>query len=331
MDTWERRGIPYVRGWNNAPDSGPTFEVTYDPDTDTLTIVASQPIFSALDNVNYQTDDGSGSFDFNSFSIDSPTTITIPDAINVFGGTPGVTLEQMDFFNAGPTFIGTWTGSVLLAEELAILAAIGLSVNTDPAAEPSAVACDTIETAVGAPAVAFQVTGDTGAIGGIRVTSDLGVNDFMQATNPENFLKWGESVFYVTSPIFQPSIVTSAQLLDLAGDPLLPDTPLANSPKEFYEIVTTQVLDYDTNTMTITFDPPISGGLPTQVTIFDCGVNGPTYEPGDPEVVTWDANEIVITDAVWIIASFELDWLEIFGPDSVPGYKLYGNPIQEDI
>lgn len=104
-DSWERRNVPYTDGYNN-PASQP-FNVTYDAAQDLLTMTSVEGLFEFLDSIDYSGElngtEQSGVGTLDNF------TATIENA-SVQLGIGEIT--QVDFYEAGPTLIGTWTGSV---------------------------------------------------------------------------------------------------------------------------------------------------------------------------------------------------------------------------
>lgn len=132
-DSWERRVLPYVPGWNNAPVTGPQFTVTYNAGPDTLTITVDQPIFGPVDTINYQGSNGSGQLNLGSghFVVDSPTQITVGANANNAGfllNAP-TNITQLDFFSPGPTLIGTWTGTEAIGVGINIASADSTAEN----------------------------------------------------------------------------------------------------------------------------------------------------------------------------------------------------------
>jgi hypothetical protein len=114
-DSWERRNIAVTPGYNN-PDFGTlTFTPTYDPGSDSLVVTASHPVFAAIASVGFQSTSNSGTiYTPLGVVIDSATQITIPNASS-YDATP-FDFTQLDFFNAGPTLIGTWNGVVSVTD-----------------------------------------------------------------------------------------------------------------------------------------------------------------------------------------------------------------------
>lgn len=115
-DTWDRRGIPFVPGWNNPGQAGVVFTPVYDPCNDVLTITSSLPVMAALEEINYEiTTDGenelTGTLTDAQFAIESPSQVTIVNAIAAFGGDPAYIL-QLDFYNAGPVLLGSFVGTI---------------------------------------------------------------------------------------------------------------------------------------------------------------------------------------------------------------------------
>ncbi len=111
-DSWERRSVPYTRGYNMPRN--PTFSVTYDSGTDVLTI--ETPGNNALSGVNeivFEGSGGDGVLASGDFTVVSPTMITVAGACAKLACDS--TLTQLDLYNPGPTLVGTWTGSVALS------------------------------------------------------------------------------------------------------------------------------------------------------------------------------------------------------------------------
>lgn len=112
-DDWRRVAIPCAPGYNNCAEDVPQFVLSYNEPDDRLSITAvdsnNNPIagfFDDLEQINYEGSNGTGAV-VSGFVIfgESITVYGIAALVNA-----PTDLTQLDFFAAGPTLLGTWTG-----------------------------------------------------------------------------------------------------------------------------------------------------------------------------------------------------------------------------
>lgn len=321
-DTWERRAIPYVDGWNKAPVDGPQFTVVFDENADTLTITADQPVFGAIDEFTGEGEypDGTPGWTFTvpngNFTIDSATQITLPGAWNYLVASPGVTAEitQLDFYNAGPTLIGIWTGSTLVTEPPVLVPVIedySYSDFYDLATSPPSFLsqeCANIATRTVTPSIFFYTQNFvTGGGDGVRLTVDGLPVDYRLSTDPQ-FFGGGvvdDGFFLFADPALLGTTITDAQALDINGDPIGAVTPLVIN----YNTATDagiQSGDPDTLEIQWSFAPE----TPTLVRVYRCPSGGQNYydplgpnaglNPVGSTIVQWDSTAVIIEHAAFI-------------------------------
>jgi hypothetical protein len=323
-DTWERRAIPYVDGWNKAPNDGPQFTVVFDQNADTLTITADQPVFGALDEFTGEGEnpDGSPGWTFSvpngNFTIDSATQITLAGAWNYLVASPGVnaTITQLDFFNAGPTLIGTWTGTAAITEPVSgdpLIENYSYIDFYDTATSPPSFmspGCGTVATANAAPSIFFYSQNMlSGGADGVRLVVDGSPVDYIASVDPQFF---GDGViaddgyFLLSDPALAGTQVTSAQPIDSGGNPVGVATPLQLN---YNTVLDAGIQSGDPDVLEIAWD--VCHEQPTQINVTRCTPNNGQqyYDPLGPQAgfnpvgatfVQWDTTAIIIDHPAFI-------------------------------
>jgi hypothetical protein len=339
-DTWERRNVAVTPGYNN-PDFGTlTFTPVYSSGPDELVITASHPVFAAAQTIGYQTTLNSGTIVLPNFTVDSPTQITIPNASSY--DTMPFDFTQLDFFNAGPTLIGTWTGTVNVAVVPFIQSySYGIWWNkNDPGGNWSFAAVPTAEPEPGFffyTSATFATDGGDGVrITGVRASDGFPlVLDYVYTIDPTPFKYGGipqDGYFILSDPILGDLIVSTVEALDNTGTPL--ESPYALATNFIPTSFASQVQG-DEATFHVDFVGAGSPNMPTRLTLYTTTPDalhvyydplGPNagLNPGGATIVTWTNTVLEINDPA--IAAEDVVRVEILDGTS----RIYGdmqNPI----
>lgn len=316
-DSWERRALPNVRGWNN-PLSVLTFMVTYDSGLDVLTIVASHPVLSMIDAIGWELDTpATGALSSGQFTIVNETTITIATAsVSIGSGA----LTQLDFFNAGPLLVGIWTGSITLAAvpvEPGVVGT-GLPAFVDSVNGEIPFDCANVSTAVLNAAYAILTTGIADPIYGAEILfKDGGTVQFTPDTT--NVLGYGAGYFAFYDGVLIGRQVDTIQIIDAGLAPV--GDPFSASAGDYWMQVAT--IDIAGADATVTFsglDPDVmpaypgnmdrlqftgcseNGGGSGDLTIYDPAGPNAGLNPGGITYVQWDIDAIVIEGVTGLLA-----------------------------
>ena len=331
-ETFNRRPIPAVPGWNTPDDGGVVFSVTYDDVNDRVVITASQPVMGSVIGVQYEISPGGNAG--SAVTIVNATTVWIENAYATLGGVD-TDLIQVDVYTAGPTLIGTWTGVVLIAAPVAPAITTMFKSYVDIANGFVQLDCPNYASINAMPYYRVEYEGiDQADIYGVEVTFvDAGVEQFtLDNTNIEPS---GPGVFGFASGLLVGRQVASAFLFDDAFVPLTDPSPA--SAKDFWLQIATfeQVGDSFTITFAST-DPDVWPAYPDgidRVLLVGCAENGGAagaasvfdplgpnagLNPGGLTVVQWDATQIVVTDVPALTFPVDLVFaLDGFGSPSL--------------
>lgn len=342
-DSWERRALPNVPGWNNVGGST-NFIVVYDPNTDTLTITASQPVLTPVDTINFQDSLGNGTMTLaqTDFTVDSPTQITVT-IFSTHVGEPS-DLTQLDFFN-GATLIGTWTGTVHIelptpAPIVQISSADVRYLNTNDPSGQGFIDGSNMGTAQANPGVnlSLNYAGGTDAdIAYVVLIDPINGNAGIDVTGGTVSASFGtdSGQFLAWDAVNLPGrIITAVEIWDSMAAVI--DSFTLPVPVELYSVADAGVLSTDDSTLVIDFTGPVTN-LPSFVAFFHLGLPGNTYSfqagpyvPSDPEVVEWSVNRIEINDPVAMPpgAAATANGLQVLvTADGSGSYALYEQPI----
>lgn len=316
-DSWERRNVPYSPGYNN-PATGVQFTVSYDQGLDRLIVQSNFPVLGSLDSAQGEgeTPDGNPGWTFNISSgnwiIDSASEAHLDGAWGFLIGNPGDDgdIQQLDFYDAGLVLIGTWTGSVIVTEPVPATPLIEdysyvdyYDTQTAPPAFQS-MGCGIVATGNAVPAIFFYGQNLTGT-DGVQLIVDGSPVDYRLSTNPEYFggPTIDDGFFLLADPALAGTQVTSAQPLDINGDPVGAPTVLQLN----YNIAAKLgKRSYDTDTFEIVWD--VCHDQPTQLQVQGCtpAIGAQYYDPAGPQsglnpgaatIHQWDTNGIVIEHA----------------------------------
>lgn len=107
-DTWPRTPAPHSPGYNSLRA---TLTPTYNAGTNTLTITSDLGGFSSAELIVLAAALGNIELEAGSFTVVNDKTVTIATAETVLGlGN----LTQVDVYNDGLIYVGSWTGAVLI-------------------------------------------------------------------------------------------------------------------------------------------------------------------------------------------------------------------------
>lgn len=107
-DTWPRQPLPHQPGYNSMRA---TLTPTYNAGTDTLTITSNLGGLSSVELLVLAAALGNVELEAGSFTVVNDKTITIATAEAVLGQG---NLTQIDVYNDGLVYVGTWTGTLAI-------------------------------------------------------------------------------------------------------------------------------------------------------------------------------------------------------------------------
>lgn len=291
-DNWERRTIPFVDGWNKAPETTPAavFTPTYDHPTDTVVINSTQPVFTGVDTIEFTSLGSSGTLVLGvDFEINSASQIVVIDAVlNLAGG--GIDDVTEFIFLDGLVEVGRWDGSVQVGQLTSQISSssYGTWYNATTGGTWS---CAAAAAAAEIAGIFVYVDNPTPTIDGLRVTGvddagDPWTKDYTVTGTPGNFVTGADNppdgFFVIIDDELEGKTMQQVGALDAAGNLL--DGMVQN---DYVWAVGTLVSSPAPNTIRVEFDA-FDLDIPTELTLVSCaaGVNDggiTVYDPDGPD------------------------------------------------
>lgn len=329
-EKWIRKPLPCEPGYNNCAEEVLSFTTSYDSVNDRLIITATMPVFGAIDSITFEGTGGNGTT--TSLSIQSGTVVWITNAFaELLGPT---TISQLDFFNAGPLLIGTWTGSVDIAGPLTIVSGTTMSW-LDGQNFPSGIGtigtCPEILTQVPTVCLGVGLSSPNPDFDGVEVVySDASTQQFDTASS--NVFEFAPGNWIVADAALANKEIATVTGINAANAPI---TPAYALPADRNAVRTITSVTVDATQVEIVVAPMVIGvspdffgpGVDSVLSLTGCAENGgdfvnkDIYSPLGPNA----GLNIGFTVNQWDAAGIQVDTTEFTPPEDVDGLMLAFN------